>query len=916
MSENTAIPKSLNLGSSKPSTIPAYTRRVESIATNAQTFGPGDFANIVLDTSTPGAFLDPQQSIFQFDVEITNPNPYIDYVNLSSGGMSSLIQEMRIYCQGTPVEEILDYNTMFEMFMDLGGYAQEEFKMYVENSWRAPVAPGHSDLNFVKPPMVDRNGVIMCPNEVNMFGDSNLASVHNEDGSSLLSLSDNNGVADIGLNTAFTLANNARHRVAVGSKWYGNSAAGNINSSAFTNRIDNTYVTWPSTVRPEPLYKSETRQRMEADQKKYRIQDYLEFLANVKNIPVGIKPAQDFIATGSAVGHSLNNATPCETNVASWNFAAVSQLAGDAKKASTKYTVSLPIFSGILGVWAEKQFPAMLISPGSFYFQIKFASAAQAFQVAMDPCRRVRGTLRDYIPNAGLAQAFPLERDGYHFNGEIDANHFPTSININSGPLNTGFINTTWLAITEAGATGNDYHYMGSIAPPSITTAGAFPNANANPVVVGNFQTFGEGRLHSTGLSTAATYDANGGMTGGVQHYEGGGQGYTTGNAKPQYLLSTTPWIYPGHAYLSAAAGGTLRHTCFEYQACFGTYLPCSTAQTRRCLEEDTGRLSFTISNLRYVGHQTILPDDVTAGIIHAASSSDISLNAQSVRTYRTQMAASLNQNIILPIKVASANSLWVVFQNTSMTDNFNYLSTTRTCPFTSFEWTPNGDYTVGSDTAPSFYSMPTTNAFSIQLRIGNELYPQQPITNLNQLVNELQRSVHGMGDMSMSLQTFASVRNGTSILGKWQNGGAANNDTETRFLNFKSGDFVTPYIPVAALDDQSITNNPCFMDFWNKDKDWVDFSDRGRFVYPDFLPPVSKFLLGFDLDTFPGTNDTARSGKYLGNAPLTLNLTNTYAAQNKPITNGPNANLVAIAMVLHDIRFSIMAGGQMLAYY
>ena len=47
---STAIPRSLNLGASKPTTIPAYSRRVESIATNAQSFSENGIANIVLDT--------------------------------------------------------------------------------------------------------------------------------------------------------------------------------------------------------------------------------------------------------------------------------------------------------------------------------------------------------------------------------------------------------------------------------------------------------------------------------------------------------------------------------------------------------------------------------------------------------------------------------------------------------------------------------------------------------------------------------------------------------------------------------------------------------------------------------------------------------------------------------------------------
>jgi hypothetical protein len=40
-------------------------------------------------------------------------------------------------------------------------------------------------------------------------------------------------------------------------------------------------------------------------------------------------------------------------------------------------------------VWAEKEFPTMLIASGSFYLQIRFAKVAQAFHFTMDPCRRI-----------------------------------------------------------------------------------------------------------------------------------------------------------------------------------------------------------------------------------------------------------------------------------------------------------------------------------------------------------------------------------------------------------------------------------------------------------------------------------------------------------------------------------------------
>jgi hypothetical protein len=73
---------------------------------------------------------------------------------------------------------------------------------------------------------------------------------------------------------------------------------------------------------------------------------------------------------------------------------------------------------------------------------------------------------------------------------------------------------------------------------------------------------------------------------------------------------------------------------------------------------------------------------------------------------------------------------------------------------------------------------------------------------------------------------------------------------------------------------------------------------------------------LGFDLDTFPGTNETARSGRYLGNAPLTLQMSNVKQSSISSSGGTSMDTIIATAVVLHDIRFSIMAGGQVLAYY
>ena len=375
MSETQAIPKSLNLGLAKPTSIPAYTRRVTSLATNAQTFKDNDLANIILDTSTPGSFLDPTQSFIQFDLQITNNNPYIDYANFSSCGAGALIQEFRIICQGTPIEEILDYNTMFERWMDIGGFCQEDFKMYMENPWRAPAIHPSTELNFVKPPMIDREGVIMCPNDVNMFGVP--SKFHNYRAQGRYSTIADYGVADIastitGINkdavcgkaTSATgqhpLASNMddsyrnfQHTWIPTTNstdiWSGAVASGNIRASTWTNCIDNTYVTWPSTIRPVPKSLMQDKNKLN-DQgiKKYRLQDYFLFLSNVKNIPIGVAPQKSILINNQALVGELNGAddngyVSYDTVIGNWNFATIDSIVTSFSSSQT-FAVALPIF--------------------------------------------------------------------------------------------------------------------------------------------------------------------------------------------------------------------------------------------------------------------------------------------------------------------------------------------------------------------------------------------------------------------------------------------------------------------------------------------------------------------------------------------------------------------------------------------
>ena len=126
----TAVPGNVNLSRQKPYAVSAYSRRVKSLANNAQAFGPDSYINITLDTSTPGSFLDPLQSYLKFDLQIRNSNVFNDFISFGSAGAASLIEEFRIYVQGTPIEEILQYNVFYELAMNQNGQCQQPFNLF------------------------------------------------------------------------------------------------------------------------------------------------------------------------------------------------------------------------------------------------------------------------------------------------------------------------------------------------------------------------------------------------------------------------------------------------------------------------------------------------------------------------------------------------------------------------------------------------------------------------------------------------------------------------------------------------------------------------------------------------------------------------------------------------------------------
>lgn len=85
---------------------------------------------------------------------------------------------------------------------------------------------------------------------------------------------------------------------------------------------------------------------------------------------------------------------------------------------------------------------------------------------------------------------------------------------------------------------------------------------------------------------------------------------------------------------------------------------------------------------------------------------------------------------------------------------------------------------------------------------------------------------------------------------------------------------------------------------------------------YKQHAGKYSTFALGFDLDTFSHNTDTIRSGHYLGNNTVSLNISNMVVEDNSPL-NMPLMNSLRMdSYILHDLRLSFQAGGIVQAFY
>lgn len=1158
----TAVPGNVNLSRQKPYAVSAYSRRVKSLANNAQAFGPDSYINITLDTSTPGSFLDPLQSYLKFDLQIQNSNPFNDFVSFGAAGAASLIEEFRIYVQGTPIEEILQYNVFYELAMNQNGQCQQPFNLFKSNPANGQGVAAVFSQSAIKPPMVDFDGrpmygtVVHAPSSSVSNGRSvswafptpaqiggasdrflnakivgSQSTMHQTicfsgcrpyytsvPASKTTLVADAHALLMGGSSTLFTDANAALGDTTAGitnvaasanifpagtrdpttglysnniltspkvngllnklspsvgqvgmNAYQGHYTCADASNAAFANYLATdggilpyagTTVEFPSLfglagdLNPDldphnPLNwcsfipSSDIR----PDTKTLgpdNLQDYFMFLANTKFIPVGVQGWDK----ADAAAYDTVKTPPGQQTFSSNNFRNLRALPNGGS--TFTYTCCIPLISGVLGSFAEKCWPTMLIAPGSMYIQIRTATAQKAFQLSMDPCRRVLGTIRDYLPFGGSiggvfgqcggnAELIALDGNlatnsalynatftGAAINGlPFGVGHLPrdtfseytgpqnfvptaTGVSVRKNPVKIhSYINgyacigatlasanqslsQKYLQDAGGGYTGAGVGLMfrpyGVAAMEGRWTIGkAYVSQSAGTTVKNLFPTTEEGGVilpfaTATGLPAFGTnltpnQSLDSSLGTGIalrspiasahsvgafaNNFVGGDVApvLTTTDVKvelspagiplPQYWLHAAPWSMK--EFFVGYDAATKQYTftgipqvgvAHEALACYGTFLSASVPQCRRVFTNRyDGLTTYLLQNIEFVSQQIILPDSVSASILEDAAQGDISITANSLHNYQTPIAQSNSQNLIIPAKIASANTMYCLFVPQSFVSGdeaFCYNSLRGVCPFGSVSinngLVRNGltsaynriDGKLGYEAGRiSLTNIPCSSGlFQVQMKVGNELIPQQPLTSIAELVTENVKAQHKLFDTSSNVNaTYALTTKVSSIFGQNTNYGLA-------YDVLKSGSFTTAFVSAELCDDQTAINNPAMTWVYACEANYIQSTTntaqkglndyvirREPYGFELFQPPESSFVLAFDMDTWSRVSDVTRSGKYLGNNTITLNLNNAIALGVSPNDSGSNGYTMQ-TFVVHDIRFSFQAGGSVVSYY
>jgi hypothetical protein len=324
-----------------------------------------------------------------------------------------------------------------------------------------------------------------------------------------------------------------------------------------------------------------------------------------------------------------------------------------------------------------------------------------------------------------------------------------------------------------------------------------------------------------------------------------------------------------------------------ENQTCFGTHRESSVAQVRRThtqlyplqipdsvTSRIDERLTYIVKNVQIVTQQIVLPRTAALSIVENALNGGISMETRAWKEMESMLPRQETQKALINMAAAFCTDISFVFRpvDTFQGDRaFGYNSFSFYNPFTSFRFEFSPSLTPGATSErdynylggrPIYYNeciIQQRTGFDIQLQLSSELLPRQPIDSIRRLIQHIR-----WGDQVFSDRDYMQLDPHLHPSYGSQKG---------MVINTLQDGFWGCYVPISALDDQTITCNPFFTPTELSLKKRI----RGRRApvnsLPIYKPFDATFHLSFNLEAFMGQNDRIRTGVPIVNNNMFLKM-------------------------------------------
>jgi hypothetical protein len=170
---------------------------------------------------------------------------------------------------------------------------------------------------------------------------------------------------------------------------FGNRRADNTIWDVFPGQTVGGYtpMMWPAK---QPCPMDKLQKQIRDARRGVNTKNVQNYYANCKNISVGIPVT---ITDDAGYGKELWGGDPTKEGTL--------PLKSHTRGERYSFRVSMKFYSCILGVFAQKWFPSLLIGAGKARIRMKLQQPNVAFQTLMDPCRIIPRTARDRFPYLG-----------------------------------------------------------------------------------------------------------------------------------------------------------------------------------------------------------------------------------------------------------------------------------------------------------------------------------------------------------------------------------------------------------------------------------------------------------------------------------------------------------------------------------